>query len=47
MLFALIALGFAALGFYAARAGGTAWIVAVAAAGLAVWMAELAFRAFR
>ncbi len=47
VLFLLIAVGFAALGLYAARTGGAAWVVAVAAAALAVWMAELGFRAFR
>jgi hypothetical protein len=47
VLFALIAAGFAAVGFFAAREGGIAWIIAVAATVLAVWMSELAFRAFR
>jgi hypothetical protein len=46
-LFLLLTLGFAGVGFAAARAGGTAWVVALAAAALAVWMAELAFRALR
>jgi hypothetical protein len=47
VLFLVIAAGFAALGVYAARTGGVAWVIAVAAAVLAVWMAELAFRALR
>ncbi|MBW3593313.1 MAG: hypothetical protein KY396_06445 [Actinobacteria bacterium] len=46
-LFLLLAIGFAGVGFAAARAGGAAWVVALAAAVLAVWMAELAFRALR
>jgi hypothetical protein len=32
---------------YSALAGGRAWIVAVAAGGLALWMADLARRAIR
>ena len=46
-LFALIAAGFAAVGFFAAREGGLAWVIAIAAAVLAGWMAESAFRMFR
>ena len=46
-LFLLLTLGFAGVGYAAARAGGAAWVVALAAAALAVWMAELAFRALR
>ena len=46
-LFVLIAAGFAGIAFVAARAGGTAWVVAAAAAVLAAWMGELAFRALR
>jgi hypothetical protein len=47
VLFGLIAAGFAAIALYAALAGGTAWVVAVAAALLALWMGEQAVRAFR
>jgi hypothetical protein len=43
----LLAAGFAVIGFFAAREGGTAWVIAVAAGALAVWMGELAFRALR
>jgi hypothetical protein len=43
----LIGLGFAAIAYAAAVAGDAAWIVAGAAALLAVWMGELAFRALR
>jgi hypothetical protein len=46
-LFLLLATCFAAIGVYAAVAGGTAWVVAVAAGVLAVWMAESAFRMLR
>ena len=46
-LFVLIAAGFAAVGFFAAREGGLAWVIAIAAAALAVWMAESAFRMLR
>ena len=46
-LFLVLAVGFAGIGFAAARAGGAAWVVALAAGALAVWMAELTFRALR
>ena len=46
-LFLLLAAGFAGIGFLAARAGGTAWVIAVAAGVLAVWMGELALRMLR
>jgi hypothetical protein len=45
--FLLLAAGFAAIGVYAAIAGGTAWIIAVAAGAIAVWMGESAFRMLR
>ena len=46
-LFLLLAAGFASVGVYAATSGGEAWVIAVAAAILAVWLGELALRAFR
>jgi hypothetical protein len=46
-LFLVLAAGFAAIGIYAALAGGTALIVAVAAVLLALWMGESAFRMLR
>jgi hypothetical protein len=46
-LFGLLAAGFFGICVYAALEGGVAWVIAVAAAALAVWMGELAFRAFR
>jgi hypothetical protein len=45
LLFALLALGLGLIAVYSAFAGGRAWVVAVAAAALAVWMADLARRA--
>jgi hypothetical protein len=47
VLFLALAAGFAAIAIFAATAGGGAWVIAVAAAALAVWMGELAYRAFR
>jgi hypothetical protein len=47
VLFTLIAAGFAGVAVVAAGAGGSAWIIAVAAAVLAAWMGELAFRSLR
>jgi hypothetical protein len=46
-LFLMLAAGFAGIGFVAAREGGRAWVIAVAAGALAVWMGELAFRTLR
>jgi hypothetical protein len=49
-LFALLAIGFGGVAFAAGYgAGGEAgrWIVALAAAVLAVWLASMAFRAFK
>ncbi|HEY7003404.1 MAG TPA: hypothetical protein VH281_03920 [Gaiellaceae bacterium] len=46
-LFVVLALGFAAIAVFAGRAGGGAWVIAVAGAALAVWMGELAYRMLR
>ena len=46
-LFTLLAAGFAAIAIYAGTAGGQAWVIALAAAALAVWMGELAYRSLR
>jgi hypothetical protein len=46
-LFAVLATGFALIGFYAAEAGGAAWVITFAAVLLAVWMGELAFKMLR
>jgi hypothetical protein len=45
LLFALLALSLGLIAVYSALAGGRAWVVAVAAAALAIWMADLARRA--
>ncbi len=42
-----LTVAFAGVAYTAARAGGGAWVVAVAAALLAVWMAEMAYKALR
>ena len=49
-LFALLAIGFAGIAFAAADAGrsvAAGWIIALAAAALAVWLASLAYKALR
>ena len=49
-LFLLLAIGFAGIAFAAAwgaRNVGAGWIIAAAAAALAVWFASMAFRALR
>ena len=49
-LFSLLAIAFAGVAFAAGNgAGGEVgrWIIAFAAAALAVWLASMAFRAFR
>jgi hypothetical protein len=46
-LFLVLAAGFAGVAVYAALAGGAAWVVAVAAAVLAVWMGESALKMLR
>jgi hypothetical protein len=46
-LFFLLAVGLAAVAIFAARAGGGAWVIAVAGAALALWMGELAYRMLR
>jgi hypothetical protein len=49
-LFSLLAIAFAGVAFAAGNgAGGQGgrWIIAFAAAALAVWLASMAFRAFR
>jgi hypothetical protein len=43
-LFAVLAVGFGLVGFYAAEAGGAAWVIAFAAVLIAVWMGELAYK---
>ena len=45
MLFVGLAAGLAFVAVYSALEGGRAWVIAVAAAALAVWMGDLARRA--
>lgn len=45
MLFVGLAAGLALVAVYSALEGGRAWVIAVAAAALAVWMGDLARRA--
>jgi hypothetical protein len=44
LLFVALALGLALIAVYAALEGGGAWIIALAAAALALWMGDLARR---
>jgi hypothetical protein len=44
-LFAVLAAGLALVAVFSALEGGRAWVIALAAAALAVWMAGLAYRA--
>src|SRR5262245_45757201 len=41
VLFTALAVGLALIALYAALAGGSAWVIAVAAAALAAWMGDL------
>jgi hypothetical protein len=45
LLFAALAAGLGLVAVYSALAGGRAWVIAVAAAALALWMADLSRRA--
>jgi hypothetical protein len=45
LLFAVLAAGFGAVAVYSALAGGRAWVLALAAAAVALWLADLARRA--
>jgi hypothetical protein len=47
LLFAVLALGLGLIGVFSALAGGRAWVVAAAAAGLSLWMADTARRTLR
>ena len=44
LLFMVLAAGLLFITVYAARQGGAAWVIALAAGALAVWMADLARR---
>jgi hypothetical protein len=45
LLFAALAAGLALIAVYSALEGGRAWVIALAAAALALWMGDLARRA--
>lgn len=45
VLFVALAGGLALIAVYSALEGGSAWVIALAAAALAAWMADLARRA--
>jgi hypothetical protein len=45
LLFAVLAVGFALVAVFSALEGGGAWVIALASAALAFWMADLARRA--
>jgi hypothetical protein len=47
VLFAVLAVGLAIVAVLSAAQGGRAWVIALAAGALAVWMAGLAHRALR
>jgi len=47
VLFLAIALALGAISAWSSQAGGRAWIVCLTAAVLAIWMADLARKAFR
>jgi hypothetical protein len=45
LLFAVLATGLGLIAVFSALEGGGAWVIALAAASLAFWMADLARRA--
>jgi hypothetical protein len=45
LLFALLAAGLGLIAVFSALEGGSAWVIAAAAAALAVWLGDLARRA--
>jgi hypothetical protein len=45
VLFVVLAVGLGLTAVYSALEGGRAWVIAVAAAALAIWMGDLARRA--
>ena len=46
VLFLLISLSIGAIAVYSALSGGRAWVIALAAAGLALWIGDLARKAW-
>ena len=47
LLFTVLAAGLGSIAVLSALEGGRAWVIALAAAALALWMADLARRALR
>ena len=47
LLFVALAAGLALVAVFAALEGGSAWVIALAAAALAVWLGDLGRRALR
>jgi hypothetical protein len=47
LLFVALALGLALVAVFAALEGGSAWVIALAAAALAVWLGDLGRRGLR
>jgi hypothetical protein len=47
LLFAVLATGLGLIALFSAREGGSAWVIALASAALAVWMGDLARRALK
>jgi hypothetical protein len=45
VLFTVLAAGLCGIAIYSALAGGRAWVIALAAAAVGLWMADLARRA--
>jgi hypothetical protein len=45
LLFAALAAGLALIAVFSGLAGGRAWVIAIAAAALTIWMGDLARRA--
>jgi len=45
LLFAVLAVGLGLIALFSALEGGRAWVIALAAAALALWMGSLARRA--
>ena len=45
LLFAALSVGLGLIALFSALEGGGAWVIALAAAALAVWLADLARRA--
>jgi len=47
LLFAVLAAGLSAIAVFSALEGGRAWVIALAAAALGVWMGSLSLRTLR